>query len=303
MQLDLIAGLQERFSVSAEQLENLKNTVISERSFQKTPSENPTLIIVGGQEGSYKPILRAWAEKELSNNAIVLSTNELREYHPLIAQIRVEYPDMLQLLTADLARTLLLSLENYAIQKKLHVIFDATLGNPIPVIQKINKYKTHGYQIDLKIVSIHKMFSYLNTEESYEQMLLIENNGRTISKQQHDKDFDNISLTLQKLYEKDLLDKIMVYQCEITQNDGVIDANIDVLSDNKNTYYNAYIQERNRDFTDIEFFYLKEKAQNVKAMKISREANFLEKVRFEFNFKFILDGKGSKGKKKKIELE
>jgi hypothetical protein len=48
---------------------------------------------------------------------------------------------------------------------------------------------------------------------------------------------------------------------------------------------------------------LNKKAQSVKAMKIIREANFLEKVRFEFNFKFILDGKDSKGKKKKIELE
>jgi hypothetical protein len=35
--------------------------------------------------------------------------------------------------------------------------------------------------------------------------------------------------------------------------------------------------------------YLKEKEKEVKAMKIRREANFLEKIRFEFNFKFLLE--------------
>jgi hypothetical protein len=146
--------------------------------------------------------------KELSNNALVLSKEDLRGYHPNYTEIQAQYPDMLRYFTDDLAKTLSLNLENQAIEKRINVVIEASLGNSETIIEKINKYKSHQYEIDLRIVSINKMFSYLNSEEAYEQMIISGNLGRNISKQHHDKNYEAIETTLQKIKPKDWIYRI-----------------------------------------------------------------------------------------------
>jgi hypothetical protein len=298
MQFDLITQLHERFFISPEQVEKLIDTVqLALISKQKTV-ENSKLIIIGGHEGSFKDNIQKIALKELSNNALVLSKEDLREYHPNYTEIQTHYPDMLRHFTDDLAKTLLLNLENQAIERRINVVLEASLGNYEAIIQKINQYKHHRYEIDLKIVSINKMFSYLNSEETYEQMIIAGNLGRNISKQHHNKNYEAIETTLQKIKQKDLLDDVEVYKVKILEKDSRFESKVVPLTDDKNKFADAYLQERNRDFTDIELSFLKEKAQTVLNMKIKREANFLEKVRFDANFKLILEGKGMNGLRK-----
>lgn len=298
MQLDLIASLRERFSLSYELIETLKEKSVSELISKQKSVEIPKLVIIGGQEGSFKDNLQKVALKELSNNALVLSKEKLRAYHPNYAEIQAQYPDMLQHFTDDLAKILLLNLENQAIEKRMNVVLETSLGNPTTVIEKINKYKSHQYEIDLKIVTINKMFSYLNSEESYELMLSEGKLGRNISKQHHDKNYEAIESTLQKLKRKDLLDKVEVYHIKTKEKDSIFESKIQSLTKEKSTFVEVFSQERNREFTDIELTFLKAKAQNVLNMKTNRDANFLEKVRFDANFKLILEGKGMNGLRK-----
>jgi hypothetical protein len=297
MQLDLITSLQERFSLSPEQIENIKNISISTLISKQKPAENPTLIIVGGQEGSFKDNLKKIVLKELSNNAVVLSKEQLRKYHPNFDEIQAQYPDMLRLFTEELAKMLLLNLENQALEKRLNILLESSLGNSETITQKLNHYKSHQYQIDLRVVSINKMFSYLNSEETYEQMLAAGNLGRNISKQHHDKNFEAIETTLHKIQKKELLDKVAVYKVGIQEKNDVFESKILPLTKDKTKFIEFFSQERNRDFTDMETTFLKSKAQNTLNMKVKREANFLEKVRFDSNFKFLLEGKGLNGRR------
>jgi UDP-N-acetylglucosamine kinase len=298
MQLDLIASLRERFSLSYELIENLKEKSVSELISKQNSVEIPKLIIIGGQEGSFKENLQKIALKELSNNALVLSKGKLRAYHPNYAEIQAQYPDMLQHFTDDLAKIILSNLENQAIQKRINVIMEASLGNSETIIEKINLFKSKQYEIDLRIVSINKMFSYLNSEEKYELMISERKSGKNISKQQHDKNFEAIESTLQKLNRKELLDKVEVYRVKIKENKDIFESKIEPLTKDNDNFVKAYLQERNRDFIEKELSYLKAKAQSVLNMKTKREANFLEKVRFDANFKLILEGKGMNGLRK-----
>jgi UDP-N-acetylglucosamine kinase len=298
MQLDLIASLQERFSLSSEQIEILKNISTSELMSKQKSVENPKLIIIGGQEGSFKENLQKIALKELLNNGLVLIKNNLREYHPNYAEIQAQYPDMLLHFTEDLSKILLSHLENQAIEKRMNVMLEASLGNTETIIQKINHYKSQQYEVDLRILSVNKMFSFLNSEENYELNLSEGNIRRNTSKQHHDKNYEAIGATLQKLSNRELLDKVEVYQFKIKEKDHIFELKIVSLTKDKNTFVEAYLQERNRDFTDTELAFLKVKAQDVLNMKTKREANFLEKVRFDANFKLILEGKGMNGLRK-----
>ena len=228
MQHDLIAGLKERFAVSENEMETAKNNAVLDITEGKLPSENPILIIIGGQVGSRKEELRALAHKDLNGNIIFLSLDDLRKHHPHYQAIKSEYPDMVQPLTADFTRNIFANLEDFAIQQQFNVMLDETLSNSESVRAKINKFKPHNFEIALRMVAIHKLFSYLNSEESYEKMLLSGNNGNLVSKQYHDQNFEEIGITLQKMDANSLLDKVQIYKCETLEKEDILTSTIQI---------------------------------------------------------------------------
>ena len=300
MQHDLIAGLKERFAVSENEMETAKNNALLAITEGKLPSENPLLIILGGQVGSRKEELKVLVLEDLEENILFLSLEDLRKYHPHYQVIKTEYPDMVQPLTADFTRNVLANLEDFSIQQQFNVMLDATLSNAESVKAKINKFKPHSFEIALRMVAIHKLFSYLNAEESYEKMLLSGNDGNLVSKQYHDQNFEEIGITLQKMDVNNLLDKVQIYKCETVEKEDILTSTIQLLDTHKNTFIDSYLRERNRDFTDTELIFLKEKALQIKAMKKSRDAYFLEKLRFDFNVKSLIEGKETKLKSPKL---
>jgi UDP-N-acetylglucosamine kinase len=206
-------------------------------------------------------------------------------------------------LTVDLARILLINLENYALAHKLNVILESTLGNSEVMLQKINKYRKQGYQIDLKVIAVNELISYLGAEDRYENMILAEGIGRMVSKQNHDQNYKDIPTTLQMLQDQDLLDNVAVYQRKTSEFEGNIDTQVILLANNPRNFVQTYIQERSRSFTDLENLYLKQTAENVQTMKQNRGASLLEKTRFEANFKMVLGGEELKGEGRRIGLK
>jgi hypothetical protein len=204
----IIAEFKERFSVNAAHIEKLKEQSIAFEIelYGIKPVENPKLIIVGGQPGAGKSDLQKFGELELASNVVVLSTDVLRSYHPYEREIKKNYPDYYHILTVDLARILLINLENYALANKLNVILESTLGNSEVMLQKIGKYRRHDYQIDLKVIAVNELISYLGAEDRYENMILAEKSGRMVSKQNHDQNYKDIPTTLQMLQDQNLLD-------------------------------------------------------------------------------------------------
>ena len=301
----IIAELKERFSVNAAQIEKLKEQSIAFEIelYGIKPVDNPRLIIVGGQPGAGKSDLQKFGELELASNVVVLSTDVLRSYHPHEREIKKTYPDYYHILTVDLARILLINLENYALAHKLNVILESTLGNSEVMLQKINKYRKYDYQIDLKVIAVNELISYLGAEDRYENMILAEKSGRMVSKQNHDQNYKDIPTTLQMLQDQDLLDNIAVYQRKTSESNGNIDTQVILLENNPKNFVQTYIQERSRPFTDLENSCLKQTAENVQTMKQNRGASLLEKSRFEANFKMVLSGEELKGEGRRIGLK
>ena len=123
---------------------------------------------------------------------------------------------------------------------------------------------------------------------------------RSVSKQYHDQNFEEIEITLQKMDANNLLDKVQIYKCETLEKEDILTSTIQILDTHKNTFIDSYLRERNRDFTDTELIFLKEKALQIKAMKKNRDAYFLEKLRFDFNVKSLIEDKETKLKSPKL---
>jgi predicted kinase len=283
-------ALQKQYWVAPEQIEYLKKQVIvleSEAIGIKSVAQ-PKLIVVGGQPGSGKSDLQKYGELELNFNAVILSTDVLRSYHPFDQKIKQKHPEHYHALTVDLARTLLIHLENYALANQLNVILEATLANSEVMQQKIEKYRKHSYATELKVIAVNEMVSFLGAENRYESMILFEKSGRMVSKQNHDKNYTAIPDTLQQLQTQQLFDSVSVYQRKMFEAGNNVDTQVVLLEKNAVDFTKTYLNERNRSFTEIELNYLKQIAENVQAMKINRQANLLERTRFEAHFKEFL---------------
>lgn len=285
-----IAALKERFSVTQEQIEILKQQAISFEIdiYGITPVEKPKLIIVGGQPGAGKSDLQKYGELALASNVVILSTDVLRSYHPHNQEIKKKYPAYYHHLTVDLARILLINLENYALSNQLNAILESTLGNSAVMLQKIEKYRKHHYSIDLKVIAVNDKVSYLGAEDRYENMILAEQSGRMVSKQIHDQNYADIPMTLQHLQDKKLLDNVAIYRRQTSEIEGDINTEVVLLENNSPNFVKTYIEERNREFSTLELKYLKQTAENVKEMKQNRGASVLERTKFEANFNTIL---------------
>ena len=120
MSEQIASELKERYSVHPEQIEKLKKQVIvlESEGLGIKPVNKPKLIMVGGQPGSGKSDLQKYGELALDFNAVILSTDVLRSYHPFDQEIKKNYPEYYHNLTVDLARTLLIHLENFAVELK-----------------------------------------------------------------------------------------------------------------------------------------------------------------------------------------
>ena len=285
--------LKERYSVHPEQIDKLKKRVIvlESEGLGIKPVNKPKLIMVGGQPGSGKSDLQKYGELALDFNAVILSTDVLRSYHPFDQEIKKNYPEYYHNLTVDLARTLLIHLENFAVVNKLNVILETTLANSAVILQKIDKYRKQGYEIELKVMAVNETVSFLGAENRYESMILAEQSGRAVSKTNHDHNYAAIPATLQSLQDHKLLDAVMVYQRKMFEVDGNIDTQVILSANDSSNFTKTYIEERNRPFSEIELKFLKQTAENVKVMKQNRGANLLERTRFDLNFKPFLEGK------------
>ena len=71
-----------------------KKDVIFTITTGKVPSDDRTLIVVGGQSGAGKSRLIPVAKQELQKNAVVVDFDELRSLHPHYEEVNSKYTEM-----------------------------------------------------------------------------------------------------------------------------------------------------------------------------------------------------------------
>ncbi|MCF5974810.1 zeta toxin family protein, partial [Xanthomonas perforans] len=71
----------------------LREQILTAPDFiNSTAQQQPKAVILGGQPGAGKGGLVAQAKAELDQNAVTIDPDELRRYHPRVADFRRENP-------------------------------------------------------------------------------------------------------------------------------------------------------------------------------------------------------------------
>ena len=177
----------------------------------KRPSNDKTIIIVGGQSGAGKSRLIPLAKQELENNAVVVDFDELRSLHPHYKEVSELYPEIThRILHPDTEKVKNAILENL-ISEGYNVIYEGALRNTQGFIEFAKDFEAAGYNRRMNIMAVSKLESYGSTFVRYATDLLSNINPRWVEKEAHDGSYEGVTKTVKAFIEQGLSKDISVF--------------------------------------------------------------------------------------------
>lgn len=208
----MLEELSRIYSLSDESYEKYKMNAQAVVTGGKMPADPPTAIIVGGQIGAGKSRLIPVARRDLKNNVVTVDFDELRILHPNHREVRAKYPESVyQILFNDTER-LKGDLQENIIKKRLNVVYEGALRNPTGFCDLAKKFKDNNYNVDLYLMSVPQLESYISTILRYSLDLIDDANPRWIEKSVHDDSYNKVIETTKQLISQNLLTNVKVFK-------------------------------------------------------------------------------------------
>ena len=176
----------------------------------KTPVDQPTAVILGGQPGAGKGTIHAIANNRFKQNVIVINSDEYRPLHPDLVELikdQENYGKNTNEFAFEIADRLVkdLSAEGY------NLVIEKTLGNPIAAYKNNKLLLKRGYTVELAYISTPKDQSWRGVVERYEKALREGEPARYVPKEYHDKIVGSLVSSLDELYRSKDFSNIRIY--------------------------------------------------------------------------------------------
>lgn len=203
----------EKYKLTQEQVEQIKYTIIESLIYDKTPSENPLAIVVGGQSGAGKTALINYTQQLSSQRSFITIDNDyFRGFHPQANVIREQHPDYFRQATDQLGMDITSDVVDYFIKNKYDVIFHQTLRNNRVADDAITKFRESGYTVGVSAFAV----PYFQSKASQIQRCIsqIDKLGycRYVQADSHVSAYLNMPQTIDYIQQKGLYDYIQVYK-------------------------------------------------------------------------------------------
>lgn len=142
----------------------------------------PKAIILGGQPGAGKSSLITQLEVRQGEKAVVISGDDFRKEHPhfdkLYAQYGDDYVNHTQKFSSQVTERLIDELSG----EKNNLIIEGTLRTSAVPLKTAELLKSKGYQVELAVLAVPPILSYVGTIERYEKMKEIGTTPRMTTK-------------------------------------------------------------------------------------------------------------------------
>ena len=204
----------------------------------KKPSENKTLIIVGGQSGAGKSRLVRLAQNDLMQNGVIVDYDEIRSYHPDYERTNEEYPEITHAILHDdtefvkkailnglvkidgIVKSKEKEIEEDLIEEEIskglieenyNVIYEGALRNTQGFLDFAQDFRDNDYNIRMMLMAVPALESYGSTFFRYAIALQTNKTPRWVEKYAHDGSYEGVLRTVEKFKEQYLVDSIGVY--------------------------------------------------------------------------------------------
>ncbi|MEC3881988.1 zeta toxin family protein [Parapedobacter sp. 10938] len=263
-----ITQLKEHYRLNEAEHEKAYRDISSKYFSNIEVVGKPAAYYLAGQPGSGKTALRKTLYESLSGNAVILNTDDLREYHPSYTDLKSDpelYHKAPVLVNHDSSRWVQRLIAD-AISMRANIIFDSTLG-----AERIDSFErgimalkeSHGYAVGIHALIVKPELSRLGIYLRYENDLKESGAGRFVEMSTHDLNYRMIPDNIEKLAGMFRLDEVSIYRRRIRSDGGRLVNNA---------------VERLFSIKDTD----REKAEDIKAVINEERARPLEPVEREY---------------------
>lgn len=256
---------------------NLKNSfnLIWEKAIKNLGTiSKPQAYVLGGQPGAGKSIMTNQILKnELFKNAIVISGDDYRRYHPKYEYIQKKE----KLLSAKYTQAFSSKITEMLIEKasceKYNVIIEGTFRTATTPLQTLEKLKARGYETHVAIIATPAKISRTSCLERYKKQFITNPyTARFTNPADHDVVIQNLSKNVNEVFLTGKADFISLYT-----RDKILEHNIK-FSNESAIEVSQRISSQIDNILDLSSY---EKAKGIISFKEKQEIKELEKLQIK----------------------
>jgi UDP-N-acetylglucosamine kinase len=176
----------------------------------KSPVDNPQLVILGGQPGSGKSSAIEVIEAMFNSNIVALNGDDFKTL----------YPDYDDLLAKDPLKTahdvqpysnhVVNELQKELSAKKYNMLIEGTMRTSEAPLKTLTEFKDKGYQTEAYVVSSNYYASRTGCLLRREIDMMLSGSGRDVPVTSHDAAYNNIPGTMETIIKSGKLDNLTV---------------------------------------------------------------------------------------------
>lgn len=202
-------GLQDapvRHALTDEEMRDIFDRRIAPELLSgATRSQEPTMIVVGGQPGAGKSttIRRLHDEFQSKGGAIQIIVDDFKVFHPTYARLLAWDEVATNNIIQPIAKAWQAMAFEHVIQQGYNVVVEATLGDPREAGAFVRQFKDHGYRVETEFVAVAGAQSRLSILTRYLSEKVSEGAGRFVPASAHDSRFHGSAQTVGHLESDD----------------------------------------------------------------------------------------------------
>lgn len=164
----------KKYELPEEVFEKHADRIFNFLAMNVQKTENPILVMVGGQAGSGKTGLVAKKNSELEGGAIIIDQDEIRAAFPedLYKQIVRDYDDREEYL---ILKPFVLKMRQALVDRARNTGYNVIMESALQVVEtfvpQIQSFKDAGYGAELAVISVPEVDCHLSTLNRYSYYL------------------------------------------------------------------------------------------------------------------------------------
>lgn len=205
-------------SYSIEDFDKSVQRNIELLTFNKTKSDIPHAVILGGQSGAGKTTIHRVKMMEAKGNYIIIDGDTYRAQHPHFRALQERYGVDSVEYTKTFAGKMVEALIDKLSSLDYNIIIEGTLRSSSVPIQTARLLNDKGYSVDFCLIATKPELSYLTTQLRYLEMLVVDPlQARATPKEHHDGIVKVLVSNINELEQSRLFESIQVYKRDLVQ--------------------------------------------------------------------------------------
>lgn len=254
---ELLYFLCNKYKLSEEEHQRLGKNIKDSMLKGKKTQYNPIAIINIAPPGSGKGCLNKMGLSQFKdNNAVIINSDELKEFHPNADIIAHKYPQYYTKITNIDSNLWTDELFEEVVKQNYNLIFEGT-GRNLKLLEKMIE-KMSKYKVIVRGMAVNELNCLMSIIERYETQIKEKNWGRIVTVEHFYKAYEEMLNTIQKIETLNIVDIVEVYT-RATKRDS-----------NPIRIYSS----KNKEFPDVKTAILEGRRRDLKTATKYFEENF-----------------------------